>query len=211
MSDLIRNLLLLGITGAAVTLVGSGAAYWLGRGAALAPDAAAGPGRRPEMVVVARGSGLGAGLNLEASRVAVLWNGGLKGLVYRLDQLVGAELIVDDRVAARAFRDEPRRPLDEVAADPGRVLLRLVFDNPRDPDFELVLWPPADPAVVNPGTGVDAIRTARRWVSSVESILRQTAPRPEPLPPAAAPAFAAASVGGGGRGRRRSRPALGRG
>ena len=194
MSDLIRNILLLGIAGAAVTMIGSGAAYWLDEDRRLRRMLRRALGAPPEMVVLARGRGLGAGLNLAAGRVAVLWDGGLKGLIYRLDQLMGAEVIVDDRVAARAFRDEPRRPLDEVAPDPKRVLLRLVFDNPRDPDFELVLWPPADPGKINAGSGFDAIQAARRWVSSAEAILRQpraappiaTAATPPPPPPAAA-------------------------
>lgn len=195
MSDLIRNILLLGIAGAAVTMIGSGAAYWLDEERRLRRMLRRALGAPPEMVVVARGRGLGAGLNLARGQVAVLWDGGLKGLVYRLDQLMGAEVIVDDRVAARAFRDEPRRPLDEVAPDPKRVLLRLVFDNPRDPDFELVLWPLGDPGKINAGTGFDAIQTARRWVSSAEAILRQ--PRPAaaaPPAPAAAPPAAAAPV-----------------
>jgi hypothetical protein len=178
MTDLIRNILLLGIAGALVTMIGSGAAYWLDEERRLRRMLRRALGAPPEMVIFARGRGLGAGMNLAGAQVAVLWNGGLKGLVYRLDQLVGAELIVDDRVAARAFRDEPRRALDEVTNAPKRVLLRLVFDNPRDPDFELVLWPPVDSAKIQAGTGFDAIQTARRWVSSVEAILRQTAARP---------------------------------
>lgn len=196
MSDLIRTLLLLALAGAAVTLLGSAAAWWrdeerrLRRMLARALDAPA------ELVILARDRGLAAGLNQDAGRIAVLWDTGRKGLVYRLDQLVGAELIVDDQVAARAFRNEQRRPLDQVSGEAKRIMLRLVFDNPRDPDFELPLWPPADPAGMQRGTALDALQAARRWVSSVEAILRRTAValRPEPAqappPPAAYPPLA---------------------
>ncbi len=63
------------------------------------------------------------------------------------------------------------------------LLLRLVFDNPRDPDFELVLWPPADPARAPGAAPLAAIQAGRRWVSSVEAILRQVPPPAPPAPP----------------------------
>jgi hypothetical protein len=63
------------------------------------------------------------------------------------------------------------------------VALRLIFDNPRDPDFELELWPPADPTKRERATVTDAIAISRRWLSGVEAILRQ----PEPRPAVAAP------------------------
>ena len=59
-----------------------------------------------------------------------------------------------------------------------RVTLRLIFDNPRDPDFELELWPPVDPAKRERATVGEAIAASRRWISGVEAILRQTDPGP---------------------------------
>ncbi len=171
MDGLIRILLLLGVAGSAMTLLGSGLAYWrdedrrmrrlLRRALGGAP---------PEMVVMARGCGVG--LSLDAQQIAVLRNGGLRGLVYRLDQFMGAELIVNEQVSARAFRGEPRRPLDQALSGALRVDLRLIFDNPRDPDFELLLWPPADPTRRETGTALDAVQTGRRWISAAESLLR---------------------------------------
>lgn len=174
MSDLFRTLLLLALAGAAVTVLGSAAAWWSDEERRLRRMLRRALDAPPEMVIIAHGRGLAAGLNVDAGRIAVLWDGGMKGLVYRLDQLVGAELIVDDQVAARAFRDEPRRPLDQVAREAQRILLRLIFDNPRDPDFELPLWPSAEPDRVQRGTAFGALQAARRWVSSVEAVLRKS-------------------------------------
>ena len=188
MGDTIRILLLLALAGSLATLAGSVAVWWrdearhsrrMLRRALQAP---------PQMVIVAPGYGLSAGLNLDRRQVAILSDGGARGLIYRLDQLMGGELIVDDRVAARAYRGEPRRALDEVSAEACRVVLRLVFDNPRDPDFELILWPPGDPDWFQSGSAAAAIQSARRWLSSIEAILRQTppavvAPLPPPPPP----------------------------
>lgn len=187
MNELIRNLLLLAIAGAAVTLLGSAAAYWRDEERRLRRMLRRALGATPDMPIIAHGRGLAAGVSLDEGKVAVLWDEGMKGLVYRVDQLMGAELIVDEQVAARAFRGEPRRPLDQVAQEARRVMLRLVFDNPRHPDFELPLWPPADPSKIQRSTAFDAIQSARRWVSSVEALLRRSAPRA----PAAAPQVAA--------------------
>jgi hypothetical protein len=175
MHELIRNLLLLALAGAAATVVGSGVAWWRDEPRRIARMLKKALGAPAEMVIIARDRGLAAGFNLKQGKAAVLWEEGLRGLVYRLDQLVGAELMVDDQVVARAFRDEQRRALDAAPSEAKRVMLRLVFDSPAHPDFELPLWPPADPARIQTQTAFDAIQEARRWVSSVEALLRKTA------------------------------------
>ncbi|HUO21601.1 MAG TPA: hypothetical protein VMU59_03715 [Caulobacteraceae bacterium] len=208
MHEALRNLLLLALAGCLVTVAGSAAAWWRDEERRLRRYLRAALGGPPESVIIAPGRGRGAGLNLEQGRIAVLWDGGVKGLIYRLNQLVGAELILDDQVAARAYRGEPRRALDQAPSSAHRVSLRLIFDNPRDPDFELELWPPTDTSKRERATAGQAITTCRRWISGVEAILRQPAPSraldsergqdlelelepdPEPLevaPPSAAP------------------------
>jgi hypothetical protein len=177
MHELMRNILLLALAGAAATAVGSGVAWWRDEPRRIGRLLRQALGAPAEMVIIARDRGLAAGFNLKEGKVAVLWDDGLKGLVYRLDQLIGAELMVDDQVAARAFRDELRRALDAAPSDAKRVMLRLVFDSAAHPDFELPLWPPADPARIQPQTAFDAIQEARRWVSSVEALLRKAAKR----------------------------------
>jgi hypothetical protein len=182
MHEALRTLLLLALAGCLVTVAGSGAAWWRDEERRLRRYLRRALGAPPESAIIAPGRGRAAGLSLERGVIAVLWDGGVKGLVYRLGQLVGAELILDDQVAARAYRGEVRRALDQAPSAAHRVALRLIFDNPRDPDFELELWPPADPARRERATVAQAIAGGRRWISGVEAILRQPEPERDPEP-----------------------------
>ena len=66
----------------------------------------------PHALVVAQGQGRGAGFNFTSNIMAVAWDAGEWCLIYRLEELLGVELIVDAQVAGRAFRGEPRRAVD---------------------------------------------------------------------------------------------------
>ncbi len=173
MHDAVRTLLLLALAGCLVTVAGSAAIWWRDEERRLRRYLRRALGAQPESMIIATGRGRAAGLNLERGVIAVLWDGGVKGLIYKLRQLVGAELILDGQVAARAHRGEPRRALDQAPHSASRVALRLIFDNPRDPDFELELWPPVDTSKRERQTAASAITTCRRWLSGVEAILRQ--------------------------------------
>ena len=94
---------------------------------------------------------------------------------------MGAELLIDGRVVARAFRDEPRRPLDQVVSSASQVTLRLIFDDPRNPDFELDLWLAGDEARREAASPAAAIQEANRWLARSEAVLRRP---PAPIPPA---------------------------
>src|SRR5258708_5311204 len=100
MTELARLLLLLALVGAAVT-ARAGAAMWYGEERRRITRALArvlkGP---PDALLIARGRGRGVGLNLSARAVAVAWERGAWCLVYRLDELMGAELLVDGTVLA---------------------------------------------------------------------------------------------------------------
>lgn len=187
MNDALRLVLLLVIAGVALTAVGGLLARYFDpqrrflrylRMALQAP---------PEGVMLDRGGGRALGFNIEAGRVAVLWDKGRKGLIYKMDQLMGGELMVDHQVLARSYRGEPRRPLDEIPTGSRRTTLRLIFDNPRDPEFELELWPARYGRGHEHPTPADAALAGRRWLASLESILRRPAPRmltrPAPLAP----------------------------
>jgi hypothetical protein len=94
-------------------------------------------------------------------------------LLYPLQALIGAELIVDHQVVARALRDEPRRTLDQIASAATRVTLRLVFDDPRHPDFDLDLWLPEDESRRDSRAPSAAVEEARGWLARAEAILRR--------------------------------------
>jgi hypothetical protein len=184
MHEVVRNLLLLALAAAFLTVVGSGAIWWMDEERRIRRFLHKALGAHPEAVIVAPGRGRAAGISTSHGLVAILWDGGVKGLIYRMEQLVGAEMILDDQVAARVHRGESRRALDQSPGAAHRVALRLVFDNPRDPDFELELWPAADAHKRDRMTVAQAIAACRRWISGVEAILRQSGPPPSPAQPA---------------------------
>mgnify|MGYP006933268126 CR=1 FL=1 len=135
----------------------------------------------PDTVLLARGRGRGAGFSFASGLAAVAWDNGGWCLIYRIDELIGAELLVDGQVVARAARGEPRRALDQIAADANQVTLRLIFDDPRYPDFGLDLYVIGDELRGQPMTATVAIQEANQWLARAEAILRRpAAPRGRP-------------------------------
>lgn len=188
MSDALRLVLLLAIAGAALTVFGGLLARWLDPQRRINRYLRQALQAKPEGVMMDRGAGRALAFNIEAARVAVLWDRGRKGLVYKMDQLMGAELMVDHVVQARSYRQEPRKLLDEIPMSAHKITLRLIFDNPRDPDFELELWPARHGRGHEFPSPADAVQSGRRWLASIESILRRPPARmltkPAPLTPA---------------------------
>lgn len=182
MTDFFRLILMLALAGSGVTLAGSAAAWWLDEERRLLRLMRKVLGGPPDAAIVARGRNAAAGFRLDAEEIIVMWRGGAKALLYPLGGLEGAELIVDDRVVARAFRGEPRRALDQIETNAGKVTLRLVFDNPRDPDFDLDLWLPEDQLRRDSGSPGRAIQEARSWIARAEAILRRPARATEVAP-----------------------------
>ncbi len=188
MIEIVRSILLLGIVGAAATFLASGIAWWMDEQRRLYRLARKVLGGQPDGFIVAVGRNAAAGFRLESRQVLVMRDGGAHALLYRLHDLVGAELIVDDQVVARVLRDEPRRTLDQVAAGASQVVLRLLFDDPRHPDFSLELWQPNDQLRNEARSPAAAIREARAWLGRCEAIMRRA------TPPAPTPAIAPAKV-----------------
>lgn len=194
MDELARLLLLLALLGGAVTLLGSAAIWYMDEERRVRRALKRVLKGEPEAVVTARGRGKGAGFSFSTGLAAVAWDSGGWCLVYRIDELVGAEIIVDGEVVARAFRGEPRKALERLAGEAARVTLRLIFDDPNNPDFELDLWLAGDELRRRPSTPAQAIQEANRWLARAEAILRRpgapkgpepvvAAPPPQPLPP----------------------------
>jgi hypothetical protein len=181
LNETVRLVLMIAIAGCAMTLCGSAAAWWFDEERRLRRLIRRCLGGEPDAMVVARGRAAGAGFRLASNQAVVLWHGGAKALLYPLHALQGAELIVDDRVVARVFRGEPRRALDVVETGARSVTLRLIFDNPRDPDFDLDMWLPHDGHRRDSGTPGAAIQEARSWLARSEALLRMPPPvREEP-------------------------------
>jgi hypothetical protein len=116
MDEAARLLTLLALVGAAFAVLGGICAWFLDERRRLTRALTRALGAAPQPLLIARGRGAGVGFDLASGHVVVAWDKGGWTLTYRLEELMGVELIVDRRVVARAFRGEPRRPLDELAA-----------------------------------------------------------------------------------------------
>lgn len=159
MTEFLRILLLLALVGAAFTALAAWLAWWneeARRITRVITKVLSGPA---DAQIIARGHNAAAAFRLDTDQVLVLWDGGAKALLYPMAALLGAELIIDGAVVARVHRGEPRRAMDVVRAAAHQVVLRLLFDNPRDPDFELHLGP-------------GAVQEARTWMARAEAITR---------------------------------------
>ncbi|MFA7264499.1 MAG: hypothetical protein WC068_15880 [Caulobacter sp.] len=194
MTDMARLFLLLGLAGTAVTFLGSLAIWFLDEPRRIRRALRRVLGGEPEAMVLARGRGRGAGFSFGTGLAAVAWDRGDWCLVYRIDELIGAELVVDGQVAARVYRGEPRRALDQRVSSADQITLRLIFDDPRNPDFDLDLWLRGDEARRDDWSPQLAIQEANSWLARCDAILRRpVAPRLTPVvapppPPPAAPA-----------------------
>ena len=181
MSELPRLLLLLAIAGVAMTFLGSAALWLFDEERRIRRARTRVLKAPPDSLLLARGRGRGAGFSFASGLAAVAWDNGGWCLIYRIDELIGAELLVDGQVVARASRGEPRRALDQIAADANQVTLRLIFDDARYPDFGLDLYVIGDELRRQPMTATVAIQEANQWLARAEAILRRpAAPRGRP-------------------------------
>ena len=177
MHELIRLLIVIALAGVGVTLLGSIAA-WFGEDTRRIRRGL----RRvlkgePEALLAAPGRGRGVGFRFSTGELAVTWDTGAWCLIYGIEELMGAEMLIDGQVVARTFRHEPRRALEQVVTQASQVTLRLVFDDPSYPDFDLELWAEGDETTRNALTPSQAVQEANRWIARAESILRRSTPR----------------------------------
>jgi len=173
MSEWLRLVLLIGLGGVGVTLLAMGLARYVAEDQRLARTFRKGLGASADATLISHGSGRGVALSLAARRIVTAWDAGGWHMVYPLEELLGAELDLDGVVAARAMRGEPRRLLDRTSGAEREVRLRLLFDEAKHPDFELVLWP-IRPLRGAPTKPREAVAEANRWIARVETLLRRT-------------------------------------
>jgi len=184
MSELWRLLLLVTLSASAVTFVGSAAIWFMDEERRVRRALRHVLKGAPETVIIAKGRGRGAGFNFTTNQAAVAWDSGAWCLIYRIDELMGAELSVDGQVIGRVFRGEPRRAIDQIVQQAAQVTLKLIFDDPRHPDFELDLWVDADQQRRESRSPADAIQEANRWLLRADAIVRRPlAPKARSAPP----------------------------
>ncbi len=173
MNDWPQMIVLLVLAGLAVTVLGSAAIWLMDEERRIRRELKRVLKDAPEAMIVAPGRGRGAGFNFTTGLVAVAWDAGRWLLVYRLDELAGAELIVDGQVLAKAYRGEPRRGLDQPVEHAARVTLRLIFDDPHYPEFDLDLWLAGDEDRRKATSPADAAQEASQWINRAEAVLRR--------------------------------------
>ena len=171
MSEFARTLLLLAIAGAVVTLVGSAVRWLRDQQSRIRASLVKGLGRRPDVMLA--GEGGGAAISFSAGLVAIAWDNGGWRIVYPLAELRGGELIVDNQVAARAIPGEARRVLDQVVSAAGQVVLRLIFDDPARPHFDLLLYTAANDARRDQPSPSAAIAAANEWLARIDALQRR--------------------------------------
>jgi hypothetical protein len=187
MGEIGRLLLLVAATGLGLTLAGGVVVWSMEETRRIRRSLRKVLGAEPHALLIARGRGKGVGFNFVTDRAAVAWDGGAWCLVYRVDELVGAELMIDGQVVGRAYRGEARRAVDRLAGAQAAVRLRLVFADPAYPDFDLDLWLPEDEGRRGALTSADAAHEANRWLARAEALFRR------PVARRAAPAVAVAA------------------
>lgn len=194
MDEVLRLLLSLGLASVALTLAGGGYIWSMNETRRLRRSLARVLGERAHAELIAHGRGKAIGFNFSTNQMAVCWDAGGWCLIYRLEELIGAELVVDGRVLARVHRGEARRALDITTGADTQVRLRLIFDDAAHPDFVMDLWLTQDEGRRGAMSAAEAVQEANRWLARVEAVLRRPTPRRDaplvstpPTPPAAAP------------------------
>lgn len=174
MGEAIRLILLIILGAAALTVGAMALSWWMEPNRRLHRAMFKALGRPPQAEAWAPQEGRAAGIDFDQGQLAVLWNNGAHGLIYGVQEIDGAEVIVDGAVIARVSRAAPRRDMDIMAPDANQVTLRLMFADARDPEFELTLHDARHP--VSPQTPAltsgEALRLARRWLSHVEALIK---------------------------------------
>jgi hypothetical protein len=173
MGELLRLGLLIAACAAAVLALAGAGVAWLGETPRLMRAFRAGLDAKPDSTLIGHGSGRGVAFSLASGGIVTVWERGGWRLAYPLDELVGAEIDIDGEVAARVMRGETRRLLDRPGGAQREVRLRLIFDDPRHPDFELPLWP-CRAGKGAPATPREAAVEANRWLARAEAVLRRT-------------------------------------
>ena len=170
MAEVVRVVLLIALAAALLTTLALALSWWMEPSRLMRRALLKALGAAPEVEAMAVGEGRACALNFDVEQVVVLWANGAHGLAYHFQEVDGGEIIVDGHVVARVRRGEARKALDVMAPDAEQVVLRLMFADARNPEFELALWDAALPAPT--GSPGEALRLGRRWLSHLEALLK---------------------------------------
>lgn len=129
--------------------------------------------------VIDYGRSCGVGFNFTSMTVALAWDAGAWCMVYGVEEMLGVELMVDDRVEGWAYAEGQLWPADRQTRADRQVVLRHLFDDPHRPHFLLELWNAerdADDTIPDAAT---AVENGARWLEGMAALM--TAVRRERL------------------------------
>lgn len=191
MAHAARILLYFLFAGLGLTLIASGLMWWFEASRRLARALNSALGKPADAIIYDLGGRKAAALDFTAGDLAIMWKTGAQGLVFAFDEIEGAELIVDERVVARAQKGEARRVLNETHAQASHVTLRLMFDDVHTPEFEVNLFGDVSHNPVHAKTAAEAVRIGRKWLSHIDAVIKRLpAEAPSSSPPEDASAVA---------------------
>ncbi len=173
MAHAARILLYFLFAGIGLTLIASGLMWWFESSRRLARALNTALGKTADAVVYDLGGQKAAGLDFTAGDLAIMWKTGVQGLVFAFDEIEGAELIVDERVVARAQKGESRKVLNETHAQASKVTLRLMFNDVETPEFEINLFGDVSHNPVHAQTAAEAVRIGRKWLSHIDAVIKR--------------------------------------
>ncbi len=141
---------------------------------------------------------LAAASSFAGDRIVIVENfGKVPHKLYKMSDLMGMEVIVDNIVVGRVMRSGPHIMLDNISPTVHRVTMRLMFDDPSFPSFEPVIWAPDDGLTARAEGPRKALENVRHWFYHVEAVMRRSISAPRPIvgaPPSAAPVPYAAAA-----------------
>lgn len=115
--------------------------------------------------------GCGVGFNFTSMMMAVAWSAGEWCRIYRIDEMTGVELMVDERRAGWAFADHSMRLVDGQTHAEGQVSLRHLFDDPHHPDFMLELWNVDQEEDETIPDAMTALEQGNRWLEGMAALM----------------------------------------
>ena len=134
---------------------------------------------------------LAAASSFAGDRIVIVENfGKTPHKLYKMADLMGMEVIVDNLVVGRVMRSGPHIMLDNIAPTVHNVRMRLMFDDPSFPSFEPIIWAPDDGLTARAEGPRAALENVRHWFYHVEAVMRRSQAAPRPIigaPAAAAP------------------------
>lgn len=170
MGEAFRVVLLVALAAALLTTFALSFSWWMEPTRRIRRALLKALGAPPELEAISVSDGKACALNFDIELIVVLWATGEHGLAYQFEEVEGGEIIVDGHVVARIRRGEPRKSLDVMAPDAESVILRLIFQDARHPEFELALWDAGAPNQT--GSPTEGLRLGRRWLSHLEALVK---------------------------------------